>query len=118
VEAIKLDDYTSRSRFSEVHLMKIDAEGAEVDIFSGAELTITRLRPIILCEVLDQVARPWGRAGVDSIDFLERRGYEWFEFRESGDLQPHSRREEYPGVRNYLAVPREKLASVASFIAA
>jgi FkbM family methyltransferase len=116
VESVRLDDYLSRTERSEVHLIKIDAEGAEPDIFSGAARTIQSLRPMIMCEVLDSVARPWGRVGLESIDYLKRRGYRWFEFSAQGYLRPHVTREEYPEVRNYLAVPEEKLASLADLL--
>ena len=116
VDMIRLDDYAACSGLTEISLIKIDAEGAEMDIFAGAEHTIQSQRPVILCEVLDAVAKAWGRPGVASIDHLEARGYEWFAFRESGFLQPHHRREEYPEVKNYLAVPREKVGSIQSLI--
>ncbi len=116
VESVRLDDYLSKTKVSEVHLIKIDAEGAEPDIFLGADRTIQDLRPVIMCEVLDSVARPWGRVGLESIEYLARRDYRWFEFSEQGYLRPHITRDEYPEVRNYLAVPEEKLACLANLV--
>ncbi len=118
VDMMKLDDYAADVRLTGIDLMKVDAEGAELDIFLGAERTIERDRPMILCEVLDAVAEPWGRAGVASIDYLGDLTYRWFAFREDGRLSPHARRSAYPDVRNYLAVPQEKLGLVKHLVAA
>ena len=46
---------------------------------------------------------------------LRKRGYKWFEFLQDGSLRPHIRREDYLEVRNYLAVPEEKLEIIESF---
>ena len=112
VQVSTLDGYCEEHRLSRVDLMKIDAEGAEVDILSGGESAIKRHRPLIICEVLDWVSKPWGRPAVVSVDHLRQRGYTWFEFLEDGSLRPHVRREEYPEIGNYLAVPDEKLAMI------
>jgi FkbM family methyltransferase len=112
VHVATLDGYCAEHRLGRIDLMKIDAEGAEADILTGGESVIKRCRPLIICEVLDWVAKPWGRSAVASVDYLRRRGYTWFEFIEDGSVRPHVRREEYPEVRNYLAVPDEKLATI------
>jgi hypothetical protein len=58
------------------------------------------------------VTKPWGRAAVEAVDYLAERGYQWFEFDEDGRIFPHARLEQYPEIKNYLAVPREKLSAI------
>jgi len=112
IEVTTLDEYCAKRTLKRVDLMKVDTEGGELDVFRGATEVLARHRPLIICEVLDWVTRPWGRAAVDTVDYLADRGYEWFEFEEDGRVRPHTRRTEYPEVKNYLAVPRERLSVV------
>jgi hypothetical protein len=93
-------------------MMKIDVEGGELEAFRGASGMLSTIRPILICEVLDWVTQPWGYSARDIVSCLQQRGYEWFDFRDDGTISPHAQRDEYPEIRNYLAVPREKLALV------
>lgn len=113
VEAVSLDEYVATRHTERIDLLKIDIEGGELEAFRGARRLFESIRPILICEVLDWVTRPWGYAAREIVDHLRRRDYEWFEFRDDGSLSPHVQRTEYPQPRNYLAVPREKLSLVA-----
>lgn len=108
VETIALDEYLSRNHIDKVDLMKIDAEGGEVEIFHGAKRLLSSLRPLVICELLDQVTRPWGYPACEIVSRLRTYDYEWFDIRRDGSLFPHRTRKEYAEVGNYLAVPREK----------
>jgi FkbM family methyltransferase len=108
VETISLDAYLSCEKIDSVDLMKIDTEGGELDAFRGADRLLSRTRPLIICEVLDLVTRSWGYAASDIIKLLRTYDYEWFDILADGSTQPHYPREEYLGVKNYLAVPRER----------
>jgi FkbM family methyltransferase len=112
VDVTTLDAYCATSGLRRIDLMKIDTEGGELDVFRGATAVLERYRPIIICEILDWVTKPWGRAAVEAVDYLAERGYQWFEFDEDGRIFPHARREQYPEVKNYLAVPQEKLSAI------
>jgi FkbM family methyltransferase len=113
VEAISLDDYLAAQRIERIDLMKIDVEGGELEAFRGASRLLGSIRPILLCEVLDWVTRPWGYSACEIVNYLQQHDYEWFDFRDDGSLSPHLQRAEYPDPRNYLAVPREKLPLIA-----
>ena len=112
VAAISLDQYLAEHKITQIDLMKIDVEGGELDAFRGASGLLSTIRPILICEVLDWVTRPWGYPARNIVTFLQQRGYEWFDFTDEGTISPHTLRDEYPEIRNYLAVPREKLALV------
>jgi len=111
-----MDNYLEQSGTTAVDLVKIDTEGAELEVFRGAQRLLTQLRPLVICEVLDSSTEPWGYPARDIVSRLQGHGYGWFDIQRDGSLLPHSLREEYPEVRNYLAVPEEKLDRVREFI--
>ncbi len=112
VDAVALDEYVMEHQITQVDLVKMDVEGGELEAFRGSNRVLGTIRPILICEVLDWVTRPWGYSAREIVQCLRARGYEWFDFREDGAISPHLQRDEYPEVRNYLAVPREKLSLV------
>jgi FkbM family methyltransferase len=117
VETATLDDYCSENGIRQVDLIKIDVEGGEMEVFKGALRVLAESRPLLICEVLDWVTRPWGYEARDLVEYLEERGYEWFDFAADGRIMPHARRQAYPEIKNYLAVPREKRVLVQHLIA-
>ena len=116
VETVSLDHYCRQNGLQRVDVLKVDAEGGELEVFAGATGLLESCRPLILCEVLDKVTQPWGYRAREIVDMLRRFDYEWFDLLPTGDLQPHVRREDYPEVRNYLAVPMEKRAEIEQWI--
>jgi FkbM family methyltransferase len=116
VETCTLDGYLERQDIDKVDLMKIDAEGAEMEVFCGANRVLTQHRPLVLCEILDKVTRPWGYPARDIIAKLQQQDYLWFEMLPGGGIRRHSGQNEYPDVKNYLAVPREKQHPIEAFI--
>ena len=85
-------------------------------VFRGADRLLLQLRPLIICEVLDKVTGPWGYPARDIIAKLQRCGYDWYEVLQDGSLRRHRVQSEYPEVRNYLAVPREKRHSIEPIV--
>ncbi len=108
VKTISLDQYVSEQRLPRVDFIKLDVEGGELEVIQGAIKILTEHRPVVLCEVLDAATRPWGYAARQIILSLQAHGFNWYELNSDGSPVPHAIRDEYPQVRNYLAVPREK----------
>ena len=111
VQVRRLDDLAARYGDS-IDFIKLDAEGAELEILKGAsEILNRRPRPVILTEAEDIRTKPWGYRATAILEFLEQVGYSCFAI--GGDAQllpatPESRRDG----RNFLAVPREKQAAL------
>jgi len=85
VNTIRLDDYLRSLRLEKVDLIKIDTEGAELEILQGAEnLLLTESSPVIMIEISDERTRPWGYSSAAIYDFLARRGYAWFSVTDDG----------------------------------
>ena len=108
VQTVTLDGYLKCKRVDELHFIKMDAEGAELEILRGADRLLSEFRPLLICEVLDLVTRPWGYPAREIVNHLRTYDYEWFDILHDGSVRPHSQRDQYPEVRNYLAVPQEK----------
>lgn len=54
VSTITLDEYVQRSDLEKVDVIKIDVEGAEMDVLEGGLESLRKFRPIILMEVNEQ----------------------------------------------------------------
>jgi FkbM family methyltransferase len=115
VEATTIDSYLALRGVKGVDFVKIDTEGAEIQIFQGAEKLLTEMRPLIICEVLDQSTRPWGYPARDIVDKLRRHCYEWFDILRDGSVCHHTPQMDYPNVKNYLAVPTEMQHRIEPF---
>jgi FkbM family methyltransferase len=114
VEAISLDQYVARRQLTRLDIIKLDVEGGEMDVLHGAAGVLAKFRPLLICEVLDATTQVWGYNACEIISTLQDQGYDWFEFTEDGSTVPHAIQDEYPQVKNYLAVPREKCNQLAA----
>ena len=75
VPVVSLDEYFAPSR--RVALLKVDVEGAELDVFKGAERILTQDRPVLLFECEQRHMRTG--TVMDCFQHLEARGYQgWF----------------------------------------
>jgi FkbM family methyltransferase len=45
VEVVSVDEFAREKRLANLHFIKIDAEGSELDVLKGAEKTLMRFRP-------------------------------------------------------------------------
>jgi FkbM family methyltransferase len=56
--------------------LKIDAEGAELEILDGAAETLARHRPVVFCEFNDVVLRDAGRSSAELLQRFRSLGYD------------------------------------------
>lgn len=82
-------------------LIKVDAEGAELEVLRGAAKTMRTARPLITVEVGDADDTPRSR---DVIDFAAASGYDAAEVTPHG-TRPHAPRDTY-SYGNLLLIPR------------
>ena len=88
VEVVSLDEFLKRAGVHRVHFIKLDVEGAELDVLQGAQRTLeTNPRPTLLVEVFDVRTRPWGYRAKEIVRFLYAAGYDWFSIRGDGTIQ-------------------------------
>ena len=112
VRSTRLDDYCREHACNRIDLVKIDAEGAELSVLAGAGEVLATRRPLIICEVLDWVTQSWGYAAREIITKLLSIDYQWFDIDRRGRLSEHALKSAYPDIRNYLAVPAERLSEI------
>ncbi len=114
VSAVRLDDYLGSLCLERVDFVKIDAEGAELEILQGAKrLLMTESSPVMMVEVSDDRTRPWGYSSAAIYDFLAKRGYTWFLVSEDGYLKPYK---EGTNFYNFVAVPWSRLHEMRVYL--
>jgi FkbM family methyltransferase len=122
VSVHKGDEVLASAGVKKVGIVKIDVEGAELDVLTGLIATLRRDRPVVLCEVLPvyDVRTPEGRLRRRRqhalTDVLRRLGYGIQRIDARGDLTDveefgiHSNIE----FSNYQFAPRERYGSSVS----
>lgn len=88
-------------------VVKVDAEGAELEVLRGAASTMSSARPLITVEVGDAERGPRSR---DALDFAAGLGYAPFDMTPGG-IRPHRVRDAY-SYGNVLLVPEERTSLV------
>ena len=116
VPITSLDRYLAQAKIEagDIDVMKLDVEGAELDVLKGAPGVLSSARPLILCELVDIRTAPWGYRSQAIYAFLAASGYRWFSFAPRARLHPALIAEQFN--ENLLAVPDEKLHLVADFV--
>ncbi|MBS1875383.1 MAG: FkbM family methyltransferase [Acidobacteria bacterium] len=106
VRVTSLDEYCRANLIGTVDFIKLDAEGAELEILEGmTDILAGPQRPLFLCEVDDHRTQPWGYPSKRILEYLKERRYEWFGLRADGAPVSLDRKECY----NLLAVPVERV---------
>jgi FkbM family methyltransferase len=97
-----LDDVLARLGAGRVDLIKMDVEGAELDVLRGATRTLAA-GPVVLFELFDEALRAQGSSAQQVLDFLVGKGFTILQFNEQGLPAPlRSFRE---ASSNLIAVP-------------
>lgn len=108
VRTVRLDDELPADL--RVHAMKIDVEGAEMQVFRGAERTLARWHPFVLFEHGTGAAEAYGTTPAALWQWLHDRGYRVFLpelwLHGQGPLDRAAFEAAFRGGQcNYLAVP-------------
>ncbi|HEX6115798.1 MAG TPA: FkbM family methyltransferase [Solirubrobacterales bacterium] len=75
VPVVRGDDALATAGIGELGLLKIDAEGAELEVVRGFEGAIARDRPPIMCEILPFDSEPRRRRAAELTELLAGLGY-------------------------------------------
>ncbi len=112
VEVFTLDEIASKLGLTKVDFVKLDVEGAELDVLKGAiGLLQTTARPVLLVEVYDIRTKPWGYQAREIVQFLDRLRYRWFQLLGSGSLRlVSSNLAVYDA--NLVALPTERMDEI------
>ena len=98
VDLITLDEFLEEKKAAPPSLVKIDVEGAEINVLKGMVNLIEKHKPIIIFEIDDGEVAAFQKKKTICTDFLQNMGY-------TIELLPDS----YPHagwiVENYVALP-------------
>lgn len=89
--AVPLDDVISRSRLQSVELVKVDTDGYDGQVLSGAFETLRRRQPVVLFEWHPLLADRTGNDPLLALEVLHDAGYEsfrWYDKRGLEELPP------------------------------
>lgn len=92
VPVTTLDSLLAEAGLSRVDFMKVDVEGAEIDVLAGAEASIAKgALPLIQVEFTELNLRAVGKSTADLKDAFEAAGYRFYKLDEDSlSLRPYS----------------------------
>jgi FkbM family methyltransferase len=116
VDVVPLGEFIQENGISAVDFIKMDVEGAELSVLQGASrLLSSSVRPWILAEISDLRTQPWGYPARKILEFLEQKGFHWFQPIGQGELRPADRTlDSYD--HNLVAVPSERMSAIQPFL--
>lgn len=89
VPAVSIDDYCATHGVEAIDLLKVDVEGAEIDVLRGASRMLSEGRVrCVLFEVSEVMLEGMGVSGADVFSLLRRHGYALHAFGADGALVP------------------------------
>lgn len=86
VQIMKFDDYVAQQGLHNIDIVKLDVEGAELDVLEGSVGSIDKYQPSFVMEVNQSCLNRAGRTTEEVFNFWERRGYATFLIKDSGEL--------------------------------
>jgi FkbM family methyltransferase len=116
VEVRAVDDVLQGLGISRVDFMKIDVEGAELEVLKGAMQRLRGVsRPAILVEVQELRTQPWGYRSRAIVQFLASLDYRWFSLAADGLLHAMpTDLESYDA--NLVALPAERVREFRALV--
>lgn len=106
-----LDSCLDEWDLTQVDLVKMDIEGAELAALQGGKRLLEDLRPVMMIEMEDLRTRNWGNSCRDVYNLVRDTGYSWFGVADDGSLFPVGEKDYYS--ENLFAVPNEKVSQIA-----
>jgi FkbM family methyltransferase len=105
-----LDSYIQKNNLTNVDLIKIDVEGAELFAIRGGWETIRANRPVVFAELLRKWSAGFGYHPNEVIEMFKQESYQCFEVSEH--LHAIESIEEETVPTNFIFVPSEKLQTL------
>lgn len=113
--AMTLDDFVRQRHLPSVDFIKIDTDGHEIKVLSGARETIAQYHPIVLFEAGLYVLSEKNVRFDDFFDLFEPLGYQFVNSKNDNAITRSNYREEIPeqSTTDVLAICRPSLTTVA-----
>jgi len=101
----RLDDLFSEERLNRLDLIKVDIEGAETRLISGAFKLLRNLRPVVLFEASETALQNTGSSSTQLLDLFRKLGYDIYSFASETGRPIAAKAGEFSG--NMIAAPAE-----------
>ncbi len=88
VEVVTLDQVARAQNLTRLDLLKLDVEGSETAVLSGAGEVLRRLRPVVVAEAQDESLRQMGSSTVEMLELLRSYDYVVEVFGPTGKPEP------------------------------
>lgn len=102
-----LDEYVQGNNISSIDFIKIDVEGGELSVLKGGINVLSKLRPVLMCEVSDKRTQQWGYSSSEIGCFVKKYKYQWFQVTPQVLLRFFNEKINFDG--NLIAIPEEKI---------
>jgi FkbM family methyltransferase len=86
VKCTTIDEFIKEQKLESIDIIKIDTEGAELDILRGGENTLREFKPMLLLEFDDKNTSQFGYKRDDILELLKTYGYTNFQLWGQSDL--------------------------------
>lgn len=87
IPSITLESFAREKRLSSIDLIKIDVEGAEIDVINGALTVLKQHKPLVIMELSDHLQQARGQTCAEFKEFMASYGYSAYFINENGTLR-------------------------------
>lgn len=107
IEIDTVDVFFKKWSLTRLDLIKIDVEGAELQVLKGGLDTISRMHPYIIIEIQDETAHDAGYEAVEILRLLKSFGYRFHDIGRKARLREVSETSLSP-FQNVLCIPADR----------
>lgn len=104
VQGISIDDYVTSKRIQKIHFLKIDVEGAELDVLKGASSSLDdEIIDVIMFEISLPQIKSMGYDQFQIFDYLKSKRMKIYALNHLGDLVEFEEYEKLSIYQNFIA---------------
>jgi len=107
VTAVRLDDYVEDNSLERLDVIKVDVEGAEMEVLEGGLTALSKFRPGVMMEVSKSNLACAGKDLREIVDFWDTLDYALFIIRPNGELTPINGLSSFKVHQNIYCCPQE-----------
>jgi FkbM family methyltransferase len=78
IESVSIDQFVTEQNIHKVDLLKVDAEGSELDVLQGAEMTLRKLKPLVILAVHPRLIVNNNQSTGTIYQFIKQNNYRIF----------------------------------------